>query len=271
MLGEAHPPGFSNHVTFQNSIGYLATYIDIYLREEVVQEGLTRNVSAFARFLEVASFSQGAVINATEVAREVGVNRQIIQKLVYYLKSIKYWEDQDNGMWEENKEIHASSVGSCLAGLKTVQSIAEVPQYIITAGEDSLNNLLPRESKQKETDLSLLSLIYPYNIISKSQSTQILNNIERLLCRKKGVIRYKNDQYYNRNNKEASWTMGFPWLSICFYKLNNIKKYKYYLQKSISCLNDNLEMPELYIEDKIANKNIPLGWSQSMLITALSF
>ncbi len=65
--------------SYDDPAGYLATYIDIYLREEVVQEGLTRNVSAFARFLEVASFSQGAVINATEIAREVGVNRQVIQ------------------------------------------------------------------------------------------------------------------------------------------------------------------------------------------------
>ena len=65
--------------TYDDPAGYLATYIDIYLREEVVQEGLTRNVSAFVRFLEVASFSQGAVINATEIAREVGVKRQVIQ------------------------------------------------------------------------------------------------------------------------------------------------------------------------------------------------
>lgn len=59
--------------------GYLATYVDTYLREEVMQEGLTRNISAFARFLEVASFSQGQIINASSIAREVAVDRQIIQ------------------------------------------------------------------------------------------------------------------------------------------------------------------------------------------------
>ena len=40
---------------------YLHSYIGTYLREEVLQEGLTRNVSAFARFLEIASFSQGSL------------------------------------------------------------------------------------------------------------------------------------------------------------------------------------------------------------------
>lgn len=74
--------------TYADPAGYLATYIDIYLREEVVQEGLTRNVSAFARFLEVASFSQGAIINSTEIAREVGVNRQMIQSYFGILEDL---------------------------------------------------------------------------------------------------------------------------------------------------------------------------------------
>lgn len=59
--------------------GYLTTYIETYLREEVVYEGLTRNIAAFNRFLEVASFSQGSIINASSIAREVGVDRQLIQ------------------------------------------------------------------------------------------------------------------------------------------------------------------------------------------------
>lgn len=65
--------------SYDDPAGYLATYIDTYLREEVMQEGLTRNISAFSRFLEVASFSQGQIINASAIAREVGVERQVIQ------------------------------------------------------------------------------------------------------------------------------------------------------------------------------------------------
>lgn len=73
---------------YDDPSGYLATYVDTYLREEVVQEGLTRNVSAFARFLEVASFSQGAIINASEIAREVGVDRQVIQNYFSILNDL---------------------------------------------------------------------------------------------------------------------------------------------------------------------------------------
>lgn len=65
--------------TYDDPVNYLATYVNTYLREEVQQEGLTRNIAAFARFLEVASFSQGSTINASEIASEVAVNRQVIQ------------------------------------------------------------------------------------------------------------------------------------------------------------------------------------------------
>lgn len=68
--------------------GYLTTYVDTYLREEVMQEGLTRNVSAFSRFLEVASFSQGHIVNASAIAREVGVDRQVIQNYFSILKDL---------------------------------------------------------------------------------------------------------------------------------------------------------------------------------------
>lgn len=54
---------------------YLESYVQTYIREEVLQEGLTRNIGAFARFLEIASFSQAQVLNTSEIARELGINR----------------------------------------------------------------------------------------------------------------------------------------------------------------------------------------------------
>jgi len=58
---------------------YLASYASTYLREEVQQEGLTRNIATFARFLENASFSQGAVLNMASVARDCGVQSKIAE------------------------------------------------------------------------------------------------------------------------------------------------------------------------------------------------
>ncbi|MGB9748888.1 MAG: glycoside hydrolase family 15 protein [Candidatus Woesearchaeota archaeon] len=197
-------------------------------------------------------------------------DRQIMQKLVYYLASIEYWKDTDNGIWEEHEELHASSIGACVAGLKKISKIVYVPKYLIKNGELSLKKILPRESETKEVDMALLSLIYPYNVVSKKMAATILKNVESNLVRNKGVIRYIGDKYYFRG-KEAEWTMGFPWLAIIYRNFNNPEKYAHYMRKTIEVMNANSELPELYFGDSNEhNENTPLGWSQALFIVALS-
>ncbi len=58
---------------------YLSSYVQTYLKEEVQQEGLTRNIGNFTRFLEAASFSQGEVLNISAVAREACINRKVVE------------------------------------------------------------------------------------------------------------------------------------------------------------------------------------------------
>ncbi len=57
---------------------YLKSYVGTYLREEVLQEGLSRNLSAFSRFLETASYSQGSVLNMAAVARDCSVHSKVV-------------------------------------------------------------------------------------------------------------------------------------------------------------------------------------------------
>lgn len=57
---------------------YLESYITTYLREEVLQEGITRNIGEFARFLEIASFSQGATLSLAEISREAAIERRVV-------------------------------------------------------------------------------------------------------------------------------------------------------------------------------------------------
>lgn len=67
---------------------YLNSYIYIYLREEVMQEGLTRNAGAFARFLHTASFSQGSLVNITEIARETSIERKTVEDYFQILEDL---------------------------------------------------------------------------------------------------------------------------------------------------------------------------------------
>jgi GH15 family glucan-1,4-alpha-glucosidase len=201
---------------------------------------------------------------------------QTVQLLVDYLQSIEYWHDPDSGMWEENEEIHASSIGACVAGLKMVSKIPgiRVLNCLIEQGEQTLMKMLPRESDSKYVDLALLSLIYPYNVVPKKQAMIILENVEYHLLKKRGVIRYKNDNYYNKNpdgySEEAEWTFGLSWLSIIYGLLGDFKKAKEFEKRALATINKNGEEPELYFSNSSEyNENSPLGWAESMLVVAI--
>lgn len=219
----------------------------------------------------------GAFIFKIGDLREKGINIlrdendiRILQKLVYYLESIEYWHDKDNGMWEENEEVHASSVGACAAGLKKVSGIVNVPEELIEKGGKTLQRILPRESVTKNTDMALLSLIYPYNIVNEKQRMQILGNIEKKLLRNMGVIRYKGDKYYHKKG-EAEWSMGLPWLAVIYKNLGLSDRYNFFLEKSIEAMNGKNELPELYFANSsVHNENSPLGWAQALFLVSVS-
>ena len=67
---------------------FLKAYVQTYLREEVLQEGLTRNLGSFSRFLETASFSQGSVLNISEIARESGIERMRVTSYFSILENL---------------------------------------------------------------------------------------------------------------------------------------------------------------------------------------
>ncbi|PIQ43902.1 MAG: ATPase [Gammaproteobacteria bacterium CG11_big_fil_rev_8_21_14_0_20_46_22] len=67
---------------------YLSSYVASYLREEVLQEGLTRNIALFTRFLETASFSQGEVLNYTAISREIASNRHTVANFFEILEDL---------------------------------------------------------------------------------------------------------------------------------------------------------------------------------------
>ncbi len=63
-----------------SAIDFLHSYVSTYLREEVQQEGLTRNLSAFSRFLEAATFSQASPLVLSNVASDSNVERKTVEE-----------------------------------------------------------------------------------------------------------------------------------------------------------------------------------------------
>ena len=207
---------------------------------------------------------------------ETDDERKMVQKIIDYLVALEYWHDADNGIWEENMEVHASSIGAVVAGLKKAAQVdwLTVPDDAITLGEDALRNLLPRESETKFSDLALLSLIYPFAVTTEEETKEILKNVEYHLTKEKGVIRYKLDRYHNFNkdgySEEAEWCFGLSWLAIIYAERGEKEKAYYYLRKAKATVTPAGLVPELYYSntDK-PNENTPLGWAESMYVVAL--
>jgi predicted AAA+ superfamily ATPase len=51
-----------------------------YLKEEIIAEGLTRNIPAFSRFTDIIGFCNGEMINFTNIARDTGVDAKTVRE-----------------------------------------------------------------------------------------------------------------------------------------------------------------------------------------------
>lgn len=67
----------SNHVNL-----LLESYVTDYLNHEIREEGWVRNLPDFARFLDSAAFSNGALVNYSNIARDCGVSAKTVES--YY-------------------------------------------------------------------------------------------------------------------------------------------------------------------------------------------
>ncbi len=215
--------------------------------------------------------------NSGNFVVETQEGKELLQLLVNYLNTIEYWHDADSGIWEENQEVRASSIGSVVRALKEASKLPyiTIPDGMIERGEAALRSLLPRETVTRFCDLALLTLIFPFEVTTEEETQEILSNVEYFLTRDMGVIRYRNDRYYNKNkvdgySEEAEWSMGLAWLAIIYARRGNKEKSAYYLERAGNTVNKDGLIPELwYSHTNNANDNTPLGWAESMYVVAL--
>lgn len=75
-----------NHYFADDADDLLQSYVSRYLAEEIIAEGASRNIPAFARFLEVAAACNSQQLDYTSVASDAGVSRQTVQNYFQILK-----------------------------------------------------------------------------------------------------------------------------------------------------------------------------------------
>jgi Glycosyl hydrolases family 15 len=148
--------------------------------------------------------------------------RQLLALFALYFAKIQYWQDEDNGHWEEKEKIEASSIGVVIAALIELKILVQntgdlqfedkhittdLLAELIAKGRQSLNSILPAEcvqsNKYRPYDAAQLFLIFPLSIIQDEQiENHVLANIINHLQGDYGIRRYQGDSYWCADYKE---------------------------------------------------------------------
>ena len=232
-------------------------------------------------------------------------NLKMCEKAKNYLE--KYIEDileNKNKMqlsydiWEECEEVHAYSLASIFAALDSMLKIYEVvkPLYesnrlkleqiakatvkinkeLIDIKEYILNNFYDKDKKSfirnrkdKKMDISLLGLVYPFNMFSPKEK-KIANTIERMNLTLRtytgGYLRYEGDNYAGGN----PWVIANLWLAEYYLKYGSKTKARECFDFAVIGSNEHGLLPE-QVDNNTMDPAwvIGLGWSHAMFIDVL--
>jgi predicted AAA+ superfamily ATPase len=64
----------------------LGSYVDVYLREEIRAEALTKNIGGYARFLDTIAIMSGQWLNYSKIASETEIPKETIRRFVSLLE-----------------------------------------------------------------------------------------------------------------------------------------------------------------------------------------
>ncbi len=215
-------------------------------------------------------------------------DREILQLIVWYLGNIRYWEEPDNGIWEECIIKRSSSIGSVVAGLKYIERQGlnvVVPTQLISLGENELHRILPYESRDNcgipqhnhDCDAAQLFLIWPFHVLDREMTDTILSRIIKghmtdrgifhRLVQPHGINRYWGDGYYlSKNGISAQWQLDFLF-SIIYAQLNDYENAVYWFNRGSSRITADYCITEAYTNDK-PNNHTPLGWMHALALIA---
>lgn len=155
------------------------------------------------------------------IAGALGLSREdveVLTDLLRYWKTIRFWEDEDSGHWEETRKVAMSSVGVAVGGLREFRAwlatpagqvareiapdVGELTNELEQAGTRALEASLPHECgpSGRETDRAydsaLLFLMYPIDLWSGGVCEEILTNVRTHLMGEFGIRRYLGDSYW---------------------------------------------------------------------------
>jgi uncharacterized protein len=74
------------HYLAKDAEKLLSAYVGSYLRDEIIMEAKIRNITSFSRFLEAAAFSNGEIVNYTNIAADCGISSPTVKEYFQILE-----------------------------------------------------------------------------------------------------------------------------------------------------------------------------------------
>lgn len=243
-----------------------------------------------------------------------------IQNLIYYIS--RTYRTPDFGIWERGnkvnngkEEINASSVGMAKAAMEALDGLnlfgdngpewARIHSFAdaVTRAGSVLQSLLPKESRSKEVDSALLSILsFPafavndkalarrtrHEIISKLGGEygckRFLLDGHQSVLEDQSRIYYEYDELINFEHIESEWPLFFTYLYIDRLFARDWESANHYRRKLESLMverDGQMLLPELYYvpeehilaekenpgsQPRLPNDNLPLVWAQSLYL-----
>jgi predicted AAA+ superfamily ATPase len=102
----------------------LNAYVGEYLKEEVMAEGLVRNLPPFSEFLNSAALGDTEQVNFTNIARELGVSRETVRGYYQILEDTLLYAERFArfAFWRLSTGVEVDFIVNQSAGKLTTES-----------------------------------------------------------------------------------------------------------------------------------------------------
>lgn len=226
----------------EKAVNYLEKYIDAILRNEQIQP----SYDIWEECEDIHTYSLATIFSAFESMIEI--NEAV--KPLYETNRLKL--EQITKLNEKLKKY-----------------LVEIKKYILENMYDKDKVCFVRNKTDKKIDISLLGLVYPFNMFSPKEK-KIQNTVERMNMTLRtytgGYLRYEGDNYMGGN----PWVIANLWLAEYYLNAGIKNRARECFDFAIIGSNEHGLLPEQVDNDTMDPAwVIGLGWSHAMFINVL--
>ena len=226
----------------EKAVHYLEKYVDAILNNEQIQP----SYDIWEECEDIHTYSLATIFSAFESMIEI--NEAV--KLLY-----------------ETNRLKLEQIAKANEKLK--KYLVEIKKYILANLYDTDKVCFVRNKTDKKMDISLLGLIYPFNMFSPKEK-KIQNTVERINMTLRtytgGYLRYEGDNYMGGN----PWVIANLWLAEYYLEAGIKNRARECFDFAIIGSNQHGLLPEQVDNDTMDPAWVTgLGWSHAMFINVL--